>query len=72
MKKEDIEFLERDDGGDDDEASKFKYSLTGSDLKLPPVSEDGDKKERMRHIEKEEEEKKKREEEAIKNMFKEI
>ena len=45
---EEIEFLEKENGGDDDEASKFKYSRTGSDVYLPPVSEDGDDDE-MRH-----------------------
>ena len=46
---EELEFLEKENGGDDNEASKFKYSRTGSDVQLPPVSEDGDDAE-MRHI----------------------
>jgi len=45
---------EKDDGTDDKEASKFKYSLTGSDIKLPPISEE-EEAEKMRHIEQEKE-----------------
>ena len=48
------EIDEKDDGTDDIEASKFKYSLTGSDIKLPPISEE-EEAEKMRHIEQEKE-----------------
>lgn len=52
---EDLEFLARDDGGDDAEAEKYRYSRTGSDIELPPVSTDDDKAEQLRHIEAEKE-----------------
>ena len=47
---DEIEFLEADFGGDD-EAPQFNYSLTGSDIQMPPISEDGDKRDKMRHLE---------------------
>ena len=47
---DDIEFLEQDFGGDDSEA-KFNYSLTGSDIEMNPISDDGDNNNKMRHIE---------------------
>lgn len=71
---EEMEFLEKDNGGDDDEASKFKYSRTGSDIRMPPVSDDGDHAEmRHRQIEEEEAEKRRKlEEEAKKPIMAEI
>ena len=57
MNEDEIKFLARDDGGDDDEASRYKYSRTGSDIQMPPVSSDG--AEKMRHVEIEKDAKKK-------------
>ena len=48
--------LERDDGGDDEEAEKYRYSRTGSDIQMPPVSDDEDA-EKLRHIQAEKERK---------------
>jgi hypothetical protein len=53
---EDLEYLERDDGGDDEEAEKYRYSRTGSDIQMPPVSDDEDA-EKLRHIQAEKERK---------------
>ena len=47
---DDIEFMEADFGGDDDDP-KFNYSLTGSDIEMNPISEDGDQRDKMRHME---------------------
>lgn len=59
----------KDHGGNDSEASHFKYSKPGSEIVIPQISTDDDGAEKMRHLEIEKE--RKAREEALRKQLEE-